>query len=680
MKIIKKLKWVLLVILVAIFLVGGFNALAEENLPNPGILPDSSFYFLKSWKESIQTFFTFGAENKAKQFLHLAEVRLVEYQKMIEKGKTEIAKKTLEKYEKQLSNALRKTEEAKEKGKDAEKIKEEIGEKILKHQEVLGSVLEKVPEEAKPGIEKVIEVVSGEKKGELEKGAEEIKVKIEKKVEKEETPSEREEKAPVQKIQKEHYLVITKKDSDFYPLAEYLSEKKNAKLISYQSKFDEVLSGLRNYQPEYLAIVLSPVELTLDMVDEIDKKLRNIDSDQFFDVAYGIITAFNVKEGYKYVDKLLQYSPKSKIKIYSPGMHGFYMNLKDDYGLDVTGHCIYCPSCWCDEEHKITAQRAVGGIKDSDVIAIVLHGSPSTMHMEGSEKLKGSKDGLYALDENGNKLPVTTNAALVTAMACTVGRINGKPSIIETGLNDSDVEGIIEDSIVLSFLKSGALNFVAPTHIATGAIDPQEEIIPQVILDRGTIGDAVKTLKNNYIMNITLNNKSFSGSPKVTDPFVNKFIEFHLRNWILFGDPEFRLRANKIEHPVCVQNFEESLITENNKLIKKIKTKILTHDKVPGGNIKDIAFSTITGIEKLRDGGLGSLGRTGGSGCMVHVPIESKDRDVKIEVKNLKENIIQKENLGDEIIFFVPSWALEKGGVPDFGDTTTEATESVQLR
>lgn len=456
----------------------------------------------------------------------------------------------------------------------------------------------------------------------------------------------------IQKIQKEHYLVITKKGSDFYPLAEYLSEKKEAKLISYQSKFDEVLPELRNSQPEYLAIVLSPFELTPDVIDEIDIKLRNIDSDQFLDVAYGIITSFNVEEGYKYVDKLLQYSPKSEIKIYSPGAHGFYMNLKDDYGLDVTGHCIYSPTCWCDEEHKITAQRAVDGIKDSDVIAIALHGSPSTMYMEGSE-LKGSEDGLYALDENGNKLPITTNAALVTAMSCTVGRINGKPSIIETELQDSDVEGVIEDSIILSFLKSGALNFVAPTHVASSAIDPQETIIPQVILNGDPIGDALKTLKNNYIMNIIVNNKVFSGKPEITDPFVNRFIEFQLRNWILFGNPEFRLRANKIEHPVCAQNIEESLTIENNKLIKKIKTKIILYD----------AFSTISEIEIYGDG---RIGRTGGSGCMVHVPIESKDMDVKIEVENLIEDIIQKENLGDEIIFFVPSWALEKGGVPDF--------------
>ncbi len=151
-------KITLLIILFALFsfCVG---VLAQDNqLPDPGLTPDSPFYFLKSWKESIQTFFTFGAENKAKQFLHLAEVRLAEYQKMIEKGKTEIAQRTLEKYEKQLNHALEKADQAKETGKDVTKLKEEIGEKILKHKEILEGVLEKVPETGKERIEKGLQI------------------------------------------------------------------------------------------------------------------------------------------------------------------------------------------------------------------------------------------------------------------------------------------------------------------------------------------------------------------------------------------------------------------------------------------------------------------------------------------------------------------------------------------
>ncbi|MDZ4209875.1 MAG: DUF5667 domain-containing protein, partial [Candidatus Curtissbacteria bacterium] len=145
-------------------------------LPDPGLTPDSHFYFLKSWKESIQLFFTFGEENKAKQFLHLADVRLAEYQKMIEKGKTEIAQKTLEKYEKQLNHALDKAEQVKEKGKDVEKLKDTISEKILKHQEVLENILEKVPEEAKKGIEKALDAVRNETKIKQEVGSEEEEI------------------------------------------------------------------------------------------------------------------------------------------------------------------------------------------------------------------------------------------------------------------------------------------------------------------------------------------------------------------------------------------------------------------------------------------------------------------------------------------------------------------------
>ncbi|MDO8452248.1 MAG: DUF5667 domain-containing protein [bacterium] len=151
-------KTIFSLIIVLPFLIVGSSALAQSNdLPDPGLTPDSNFYFLKIWKESIQTFFTFGEENKARQLLRLSEVRLAEYKKMIEKGKTEIAQKALDKYEKQFNRALEKADQTQEKGKNVEKLKEAISEKILKHQEVLKNILEKAPEQAKQGIEKAIE-------------------------------------------------------------------------------------------------------------------------------------------------------------------------------------------------------------------------------------------------------------------------------------------------------------------------------------------------------------------------------------------------------------------------------------------------------------------------------------------------------------------------------------------
>ncbi|MDD5430836.1 MAG: DUF5667 domain-containing protein [Candidatus Pacebacteria bacterium] len=92
-----------------------------------GILPDSPFYFVKVLGEQIKLTFTFNAENKVKQYLHLAGVRLAEYQKLMEKGKLEIAQKTLDKYSKQLDRALETTKRLKEQGKDITDISKIVG-------------------------------------------------------------------------------------------------------------------------------------------------------------------------------------------------------------------------------------------------------------------------------------------------------------------------------------------------------------------------------------------------------------------------------------------------------------------------------------------------------------------------------------------------------------------------
>ncbi len=154
------MKKILFSLIVLSFLIGAVNVWAQnDNLSSAGITPDGPFYFLKTWQETIQTFFTFGAENKAKQFLHLADVRLAEYQKMIEKGKTEIAQKTLEKYEKQLNRAIQKIEELDSKGVDVKGLSEKLSTTTLKHIDVLKENLLKVPESGKEGIEKALDVI-----------------------------------------------------------------------------------------------------------------------------------------------------------------------------------------------------------------------------------------------------------------------------------------------------------------------------------------------------------------------------------------------------------------------------------------------------------------------------------------------------------------------------------------
>jgi len=144
-------------VLVASFLVVGLAHSQAKDLPEPGMLPDSPFYFLKSWSEGIGTLLTFGEEKKAERFLNLSEKRLSEARALAEKGRGEMSEKAMERYENQLNSAIQRAERAKERGIDMDELLERISERTLKHQEVLADVYERVPEEAREGIERAME-------------------------------------------------------------------------------------------------------------------------------------------------------------------------------------------------------------------------------------------------------------------------------------------------------------------------------------------------------------------------------------------------------------------------------------------------------------------------------------------------------------------------------------------
>lgn len=74
-------------LLVTSLLCGGTAYAQDEELPAPGITPDSPFYFFDKWGKSINLFFTFGAEAKARKALQYAEERLSEAQAMVNKNK-----------------------------------------------------------------------------------------------------------------------------------------------------------------------------------------------------------------------------------------------------------------------------------------------------------------------------------------------------------------------------------------------------------------------------------------------------------------------------------------------------------------------------------------------------------------------------------------------------------------
>ena len=132
----------------------GTGVLAQETeLSDPGLTPDSPFYFLETIAEEIVTFFTFGDLKKAERYATLAAERLAEARAVVNKGKPELAEKTLERYRMQLQNSIARAEKAQTKGENIEQVMARVGQATFKHLEVLAEVAEKVPEEAKPAIE-----------------------------------------------------------------------------------------------------------------------------------------------------------------------------------------------------------------------------------------------------------------------------------------------------------------------------------------------------------------------------------------------------------------------------------------------------------------------------------------------------------------------------------------------
>ena len=151
-------KIVLITILSFLLLSYGIQVSAQEaDLPSPGLLPDSPFYFLEMIAEEIGTFFTFGDLKKAERYAVLAAERLAEVQAVVEKGKPEFAEKTLARYENQLNNSIALAKKAQTKGQSTEQIMTRVGKATPVHLEVLAEVYEKVPEKAKPAIGSVVE-------------------------------------------------------------------------------------------------------------------------------------------------------------------------------------------------------------------------------------------------------------------------------------------------------------------------------------------------------------------------------------------------------------------------------------------------------------------------------------------------------------------------------------------
>lgn len=149
-------KLLIILLILGIFLPTIVIAQTSNELPEPGMTPDNALYFFKIWWEKIVVFLTFNPMKKAEKLLKYAERRLVEAQKMIEKGKTKYVDKLMEQYQKKINQAMEIAQKQEKKGQDVEALMQKVIQTGSKHIQVLNNLLTKVPEAAKKGIQNAI--------------------------------------------------------------------------------------------------------------------------------------------------------------------------------------------------------------------------------------------------------------------------------------------------------------------------------------------------------------------------------------------------------------------------------------------------------------------------------------------------------------------------------------------
>lgn len=137
---------------------------ASDDLPDPGILPDHPLYFVKSIGESFGGAFSFGQTAKIDRGIKLSEKRLAEARALADKGESDLASSTLERYQSELEDIQERVDRARSQGEDIdaglESAIERVAEATLKHQSVLADVYERVPEQAKSAISRAMEASS----------------------------------------------------------------------------------------------------------------------------------------------------------------------------------------------------------------------------------------------------------------------------------------------------------------------------------------------------------------------------------------------------------------------------------------------------------------------------------------------------------------------------------------
>jgi hypothetical protein len=148
-----------LVIALVLLLVTTAPAFASsDELPSPGLTPDSPFYFLEVLWEKILISLTFNPEKKADLIADIASEKVAEAMEMVEESSTEAAEVSLKLYENYLQEVLKIINNSELLVEQVE-LKEKLQLVTQKHLEILETLSSTAPQSLKEALEETKELV-----------------------------------------------------------------------------------------------------------------------------------------------------------------------------------------------------------------------------------------------------------------------------------------------------------------------------------------------------------------------------------------------------------------------------------------------------------------------------------------------------------------------------------------
>jgi len=142
----------------ALLVVPAFARAQEAaELADPGILPDSPFYFFKTFGEDARLFFTFNDTERVRLKLTYAGNRLAEAKAMQDRNDTVEVDRLLLRYREHVESAERDRERIRLRNITVEDIDAYMNQTTSRHIAVLTRVLENAPDSAKAGIRNALD-------------------------------------------------------------------------------------------------------------------------------------------------------------------------------------------------------------------------------------------------------------------------------------------------------------------------------------------------------------------------------------------------------------------------------------------------------------------------------------------------------------------------------------------